>query len=204
MMAVDASQEDEYVSRTKKIEHICNGAKSSRLTFKEAKQLLEQRLLMQTKYGLYLSQFTKKQCQPLTVLTNDTFLPKLHIHRKMKRAVVWGPISHGGLGLNTNIYSVQCQCAMSYLMRTMRWDDIVANDILVTLNAFQMASGFLTPVLEDTTTPIDYVDKGWIPHLRNMLRMIDGGVWIEKAWHPKRQRQFDYCLLWKPLPKNQQ
>jgi hypothetical protein len=102
MMAVDASQRDEFENRKSKIFQICVGAQSSRLSFKEAKQLLEQRLLMQTKYGLHLSQFTEKQCKELTVRINATFLPKLHIHSKMKRAVVWGPRSLGGLGLNTD------------------------------------------------------------------------------------------------------
>jgi hypothetical protein len=195
MMAVDASQRDEFENRKSKIFQICVGAQSSRLSFKEAKQLLEQRLLMQTKYGLHLSQFTEKQCKELTVRINATFLPKLHIHSKMKRAVVWGPRSLGGLGLNTDIYSLQCQCAVSYLIRTMRWDEIVANDILVVTDAFQIASGFESPVLENTMTPIEYVCNGWIPHLRKMLRKIEGSIWIEKAWSPKRQRQYDQAIM---------
>jgi hypothetical protein len=77
----------------------------------------------------------------------------------------------------------------------MRWDEIVANDILVVTDAFQIASGFESPVLENTMTPIEYVCNGWIPHLRKMLRKIEGSIWIEKAWSPKRQRQYDQAIM---------
>jgi hypothetical protein len=155
---------------------------------------------MQTKYGLHLSQFTQKQCQKLTVQINATFLPKLHVHSKMKRAVIWGPRSHGGLSLNTDIYSVQCQCAVSYLIRTMRWDKTVANDILVVLDAFQIISGFSTPVLEDTSVPIEYVGRGWIPHLRTMLSRIQGGYGSKK---PGDQADSISTMpqLWRPLQR---
>jgi len=176
-MAVDASQDDEYSSRLAKVTDICTRAQASRLSFKEAKQLLNQRLRMQTKYGLHLSQFTEKHCHPMTVLINATFSPKLGLHSKMKRAIAYGPLAYGGLNLNTNIYSVQAQCAAAYLVRTMRWNKIVATDILVVTNAFQLASGFESPVLENISIPIKYVGKGWIPHVRDMFRSIDAGVW---------------------------
>ena len=195
MMAVDASQTDEHSNRLTKVTDICIRAQASRLSFKEARQLLNQRLLMQTKYGLHLSQFTEKQCHPMTVLINATFFPKLGLHSKMKRAIAYGPLAYGGLNLNTNIFSVQAQCATTYLVRTMRWNKVVASDILVVVNAFQLASGFESPVLENTELPIKYVGLGWIPHLRNMLRAINAGVWLERAWRPKRQRQYDRSIM---------
>jgi hypothetical protein len=74
---------------------------------------------MQTRYGLVLSQFTPKQCHPMMVLINGTFLPLMRVHRRTPRAVVWGPISLGGLGLNTNIYNLQTQCSVGYLIRSL-------------------------------------------------------------------------------------
>jgi hypothetical protein len=180
-MAVDASQDDEYSSRLAKVTDICTRAQASRLSFKESKQLLNKRLLMQTKHGLHLSQFTKKHCHPMTVLINATFFPKLRLRSKMKRAIAYGPLAYGGLNLNTNIYySVQAQSAAAYLVRTMRWNKIVATDILVVTNAFQLATGFKSPVLENVSIPIKYVGKGWIPHVRDMFRSIDAGVWLER------------------------
>jgi hypothetical protein len=67
-MAVDRNQDQEYSERYAKVQHLCNGAQSCCLSYPEALQLLNQRLLMQLRYGLVLSQFTPKQCHPMSVL----------------------------------------------------------------------------------------------------------------------------------------
>jgi hypothetical protein len=169
-MAVDGNQDQEYSERYAKVQHLCNGAQSCRLSYPEALQLLNQRLLMQLRYGLVLSQFTPKQCHPMSVLINVTFLPLLHVHRRMPRAVVWGPKCLGGLGLNTNVYNFQAQCAVGYAIRTLRWGGIVANDIIATLNSAQLMSGWESPLLEETSPLLKYLPRGWILHLREMLQ----------------------------------
>jgi hypothetical protein len=113
----------------------------------------------------------------------------------MKRLIVWGPKGLGGLGLNTDIWSLQAQCAAQYLIRTIRWDGIVAQDFITTLNAYQMVSGFVSPVLENCKITIEYAGKGWIPNLREMFRDIDAGIWIENAWAPEKQRQHDRAIM---------
>jgi hypothetical protein len=194
-MAVNANQAIEFAERQVKVQDICQGAQSAFLSYEEALRLLNQRLLAQTKYGLHLSQFSRKQCHDLSVMINEAFLPLLHIHRKMKRLVVWGPKGLGGLGLNTDIWSLQAQCAAQYLIRTIRWDGIVAQDFITTLNAYQMVSGFVSPVLENCKIPIEYAGKGWIPNLREMFKDIDAGIWIENAWAPEKQRQHDRAIM---------
>jgi hypothetical protein len=113
----------------------------------------------------------------------------------MPRAVVWGPRALGGLELNTNIYNVQAQCAVSYLVRAIRWQGSVASDIIATLNALQLLSGFTTPVLELTSPEIKYVGCGWLLNLREMLRLYKMTVWIEGAWRYPLQRQGDCSLI---------
>lgn len=93
-LAVDANEKHEYSVRHSKISSICTAALSSKLDFDEARRLLNERLLAQTKYGLHLSQYNAKQCHAISVYA--TFLPLLHIHQKMSKAVVWGPIGKGG------------------------------------------------------------------------------------------------------------
>jgi hypothetical protein len=194
-MAVDANQVTEHTERLGKIQGICNGAQTTRLGYDESLQLLNQRLLMQTKYGLVLSQYTPKLAHPLSVLINETFLPLLHIHRRMPRAVVWGPKALGGLELNTNVYSVQAQCAVSFFVRAIRWQGSVATDIICTLNALQLLSGFVSPLLEVTSPEIRYVGRGWLVNLREMLHCYGITVWIEGAWRFPLQRQGDCALM---------
>jgi hypothetical protein len=194
-MAVDGNQKTEHSERLAKIQGICSGAQTTRLGYDESLQLLNQRLLMQTKYGLVLSQYTPKLAHPLSVLINQTFLPLLHVHRRMPRAVVWGPRALGGLELNTNIYNVQAQCAISYLVRAIRWQGSVASDIIATLNALQLLSGFVSPVLELTSLPLAYVGNGWLLNLREMLQCYQMTVWIEGLWRYSLQRQGDCSIM---------
>jgi hypothetical protein len=72
-MAIDANQATEFTERMGKVAQICQGAKSSSLSYEEALRLLNSRLLAQTKYGLHLSQFSRKQCHDLSVIINETF-----------------------------------------------------------------------------------------------------------------------------------
>ena len=50
----------------------------------------------------------------------------------------------------------------AYLVRVLRWDKKVADDIITAIDALQLRSGFVTPVLEDVSTPIMHAGKGWI------------------------------------------
>eukprot|EP00956_Cyclotella_meneghiniana_P033092 scaffold93176_cov89-Cyclotella_meneghiniana.AAC.1 len=194
--AVDANQKVEYEERMGKIKKTCSAANSARLQYSEAKQLLERRLLMQTRYGLTLSQFTKAQCERMSAQINKTFLPLMRINRHMPRAVVYGPVRWGGLGLNTDMYCLQLQCAMVYLVRVLRWDKIVADDIITAIDALQLRSGFVSPVLEEVSTPIVHAGKGWLLNLmRAMMREYDVSAQIEHLWKPSLQRENDVALL---------
>jgi hypothetical protein len=72
--------------------------------------------------------------------------------------------------------------------------DSVVQDILATLNAAQLASGFGSSILETTSPKIKYLGKGWILNLREMLDLFQIQVWIENAWRPQQQRQYDRAL----------
>ena len=65
----------------------------------------------------------------------------------------------------------------------------VANDILVTLNNIQLNAGFVTPILEDTSIRMDYVDQGLLASLRGRMEEIKAKMWIEDAWAPKLQQK---------------
>jgi hypothetical protein len=122
-------------------------------------------------------------------------LPILYLNRKMPRSAVWGPKGLGGLELDTNIYNLQAQCALTYLVRTLRWDKTVAKDIIPTLNALPLASGFGSLILEKTSPPKKYLGQGWILNLQEMLDLYNASVWAEDAWRPQKQRQYDEAIL---------
>ena len=193
-LAPDGKQSHELRARTNKINHMCSAAVSMHLSQAEANNMLRRRLVPQTTYGMRLSSFTQKECHQLDVLVLHTFLPLLKINRNTPRAVVHGPLQYGGMNIDSHS-SLQVQWGLHYQVQTLRWDSVTANDVLTTLDAFHLISGFVTPVLSSPAIKIDYVGIGWLPHVRNRLRALDGQLEIEKAWSLSLQRVNDDSIM---------
>ena len=112
----------------------------------------------------------------------------------MPRTIVHGPLQYGGMNILKHS-ALQDQWGLHYFVQSLRWDKIVANDILTVLDAYQQVSGFVSPVFEAVEQDIDYLANGWIPHLRTGLRRLKGRISIEQAWQPKLQRLHDDSIM---------
>ena len=54
-------------------------------------------------------------------------------------------------------YTLQDQVQIPYILRQLRWEHVVANDILVTLDNLQLQTGFTYPILQYTATQAEFV-----------------------------------------------
>jgi hypothetical protein len=68
----------------------------------------------------------------------------------------------------------QDKWGIHYLIQTLRWDKETAKIVIAVLDAFQQASGFVSKVLSCPEINIDYVGIGWIRHIRDRLRILNG------------------------------
>jgi len=66
-------------------------------------------------------------------------------------------------------YTLQDQLQIPYVIQYLRWDKMVANDILVTLDNIQLNAGFVTPIMEDRRLGINYVDQGLLVSPRGRM-----------------------------------
>ncbi|KAL3796822.1 hypothetical protein ACHAWO_002060 [Cyclotella atomus] len=193
-LCLDGNQQHQYKYVYDAIADICNKITGAQLSEKETRQALLQRLLPKLDYGLYASYFNKRQCTNIDKVINASFLPRLRINRKTSRAVIYGPRAYGGLEM-PDVYTRQTQHHIKYMIKQLRWDSTLTNDILTALDNIQLASGFISPILEKTDSPMDYINKGWIVDLRERLNKIGVQLWIEDAWQPKPQREGDFSLM---------
>ena len=159
---------------------LCNKITGAQLSERETRQALLQRLLPKLDYGLYASYFTKPQSTDLDKIINASLLPGLRVNRNTKQAIVHGPTMYGGLGL-PDVYTRQNQHHIKYMIKQLRWNNTLANNILTALDNVQLASGFVSPILEHTDTDMDFIDRGWIVDLRERLNEIGAKLWIEDA-----------------------
>ena len=192
--APDGNQQHEFEFRKGKIVKMCKAAASMRLSQWEAETMLKPRLVPQTTYGMRLSQFTTKQCTDLDKIVNRTFLPVLKINRNSPRALVHGPLQYGGMEIPKH-ESLQDEWGLHFFIQSLRWSKTTANDIITVVDAYQLASGFVTPVLESPGLPIHHVGTGLIDHIRNRLRTLGGIIKLEDTWCPSLQRINDDLLL---------
>ena len=177
-----------------KIRELCVAATGAHLTEGETQQLLMQRLVPKLSYALHGTSFSRKQCGQINSMIRRTILPRLRLNRNFPSAVLYGPMEYGGLEF-PETYTLQDQVQLDYLIKQLRWDKVVANDFLVTLDSVQMCSGFVTPILEDTKVSIEYLSPSYIIELRKRLAEINAYIWIEKCWTPKLQREGDAALM---------
>jgi hypothetical protein len=126
------------------IHKLCKTVAMANLTEQEAFQAVTQRLVPKLHYPLHLTSFTRKQTDKINSQVRRTFLPPMRFNRHLPAAVLYGPASMGGMEF-PETYTMQDQAQIPYLLKQLRWDKTVANDILVTLDHIQLTSGFVLP-----------------------------------------------------------
>ena len=190
----DGNQKHQFEAIRDSIRTVCGAVKTAHLTEKEAIQALFQRILPKLAYPLHLAHLNKEQCTNIDACIRQAVFPQMRLNRNYPKAVAYGPVEYGGMEL-PETYTLQDQLQISYLLRSLRWDSTVANDLLVTLDNIQLNSGLVTPIFEETATRLDYLDNGHLVALRNRMSAYDASLWIEEAWAPKLQRVGDRALM---------
>ena len=141
-----------------------------------------------------LTRFTKKQLHKLSVILDNVILPKMGINRKMARAVVYGPLDFGGMAY-PSMSTIQDVKGISHFIKHLQWNKEVGTDLRLLLSAAQIHSGLTTHLMDNVTDHLTYLEDGHIAHLRERLRQLGGGIWIENAWVPDLQREHDESIM---------
>ena len=193
-LCISGNQIPHYNSITQKITALCKAVSTAHLTEAETRCLLKLRLLPKLSYLLHGTSLTKTQCQSITKIFKPVLVPMLRLNRNYPAPILHGPIDYGGMEF-PDTYSLQDQIQLDYLVKQLRWDKVVANTFLVTLDTVQLCSGFTSPILEHTHGEITYLQPSYITALRHRLRDIQATLWIEKKWTPKLQRSGDKSIM---------
>lgn len=169
------------------ISHLCRSASGTHLTEHEVHILFCQRMIPKLSYALHSSSFMEQQCSCLNTLICTAFLPGLRLNRHYPSAVLYGPIDYGGMAF-LELYTLQDQVQLDYLLKQLCWDRMVLNDFLVTLDSVQLCLGFLTSLLVSPSIRVDFLDNIYIIDLQCRLAKMGVSLWIKQAWAP--------CLQW--------
>ena len=104
------------------------------------------------------------------------------------RPVVFGPSSHGGMGVHRLYVEQGCQkiCQfVGHLRQTGRMADLLR----IGLRWVQLVSGCELPVFQDTSRDISYVDNGWLTNLHRFMHEYDFHFDMTDVWSLYKQRE---------------
>lgn len=190
----DGSQTHHFQATLDAVTTLCHQAEGAYLTESEARQLLTQRLVPKVSYALRASAFSEADCRKINSQIRRTFLPLTRLNRHFPGAVLYGPLRYGGLEF-PEMYTIQDQLQLDYVVKQLRWGKGVANDFLVTLDNVQLCSGLTRPLLEFPTPRVSYLDTSLIIDTRRRLEEMDASLWVEDAWIPPIQRVGDTSIM---------
>jgi hypothetical protein len=111
----------------------------------------------------------------------------------MPRAVVFAPKLYQGIGFR-HLYDLQGCDGTRLLLQELNQEKSTTQKLLmILLETIQLEAGIGEPILENCR-PLDYIEWGWIPHIRDFLHHIHGKI-IGATPKPSLYRENDLYLM---------
>jgi hypothetical protein len=190
----NANQKPEYEKRLKQTKELAPRVENTRFKIGDAWTALMMNTIPSITYSFSLTRFTKCQLHTLAVLVDNAFLPKLGVSRKMKRIAAYAPIKMGGFNF-PSLETIQDQKNIMLVMRQLQLGQELATDLRIAISQAQLESGLTSFILDDIKHNLTYLEEGFIAHLRERLRELNGGIHVEGAWIPHLQRINDVSIM---------
>ncbi len=190
----DGNQRPQLAAILEKLHNTCARLASTNLTESKTQQLLRQRILPQLTYVLHLTSFSPTDCSRIDTLFRTFILPRQRLNRHYPAAVLYGPSDYGGMEF-PHTHTLQTTTQLKYMIKQLRWNKMVANDMSVTLDTLQLVAGFHQPLLEYPLPHINYIGSSFFLTLRASLAKFDASLWIEDVWRPQLQRESDAFIM---------
>jgi hypothetical protein len=102
-----------------------------------------------------------------------------------------------------SLETIQDQKNIMLVMRQLQLGQELATDLRIVISQAQLESGLTSFILDDIKHNLTYLEEGFIAHLRERLRELDGGIHVEGAWIPHLQRINDVSIMEKLLELNE-
>jgi hypothetical protein len=192
--AQQGTDEHEFETRRTQAQKMASAFLPIPLAPHEAHNVMQGRTMTSIGYSAAVTRFDKDQCGKLNTILNKVLLPKLRVNRHMPHAVVYSPLSFGGISWPSFQIRQDTESILT-MIKHLRWNQTVGTDMLVVLSAWQLASGLCEPIMEQVDLNLSFIGVGWFPQVRKRLQAMKGRIWIERQWTPELQRQNDTSIM---------
>jgi hypothetical protein len=180
------SKSDQYATRIN----------SNALTRIEAKLAYEVFYIPALRYSLNITSINQMDMETIQSKATIAFLSAQGYNQKMPREVVYAPQIYQGIGMR-HLYDLQGSDSTRLLLQELNQEkSMTQNLLLALLEVIQLEAGIGKPILEDCR-PLEYLEWGWIPQIRDFLYHIDGKI-LHATKTPELYREHDQYLMDSP------
>lgn len=159
----------------------------------DARLAYEVSYLPALRYSLQTTSINQVDMEIIQSKATSAFLSAQGYNRNMPRAVVFAPKVYQGLGFR-HLYDLQGCNATRLLVQELNQEKSTTQKLLlILLETIQLEAGIGDPIMENCR-PLDYVEWGWIPHIRYFLHHLDGKL-IGATPKPDLYRENDIYLM---------
>jgi hypothetical protein len=138
----------------------------------------------------------KKMQKPIT----NTVLTKLGFNRHMPRAVVFAPITLGGLGL-LDLYTEQGCSQILLIISHIRAQSHLSETMMCMFESYQVTTGMIHPLFEQNNSNPHFTSS-WIDSVRQFLFTIAGKISIPTLTTISTSRVDDIAIMNNPHRKH--
>jgi hypothetical protein len=169
------NQQDEISRLKEKSNKIARQINTHALSRIEAKLAYESFYIPAMRYSLAITSINQTDFETIQRNTTTSLLASLGYNRHMPREVVFCQKKYQGLGLK-HLYDLQGADSTQLLLQELNNTGSTTHAMLdILLEVIQMEAGIQQPILEDTR-PLQYIEWGWIPSIRDFLYHMDAQI----------------------------
>lgn len=150
--------------------------------------------LPSVKYVLPQSFYDEKALDKAQASSISMIISKCGLNRHTARTMLFAPRSHGGGGFHP-WYLLQGQGQVLQFLKHWRTATVISDTLKVAVQWAQWQSGHNRFILDDTTSPLPYLECRWITSLRNFLRKIAGKILLTSEIVPPKERKHDRYIM---------
>jgi hypothetical protein len=127
------------------------------------------------RYSLQITLINQINMETIQSKATAAFLSAQGYNRNMPRPVVFAPKLYQGIGFR-HLYDLQGCDGTQLLLQELNQEKSTTQQLLqILLKTIQLEAGIGDPILENCR-PLEYIEWGWIPHIRDFLHHINGQI----------------------------
>jgi hypothetical protein len=187
------NQQDEFFRLREKSNKIAANLNGHALSRVEAKLAYEAFYIPAMRYSLAITSMNQIDLETVQRKVTSSLLASLGYNRNMPREVIFCSKKYQGLGLK-HLYDLQGADSTCLLLQELNHRPGKTRMMIgMLLEVIQLEAGIQKPILEENR-PLQYIEWGWIPSIRDFLLHIDGRI-VNASQGIRTYRENDQLIM---------